>query len=111
MMDIKRSGTVTTLECAVALNHPNADEFRQLSNQCFGHGIPRIVVDMRQTPLIDSAGLEALLDVKDHCEQLGGSMVIARPNALCADILRINGLNHEISIYNDYVPAVGSFSK
>ena len=60
---------------------------------------------------MDSVGLEALLEARDRCQKLGGSIVLARPNALCRDILRINGIDKELNIYDDAVKAVGSFAR
>jgi hypothetical protein len=57
---------------------------------------------------MDSVGLDALLDARDRCQSLGGSFVLAHPNALCCDILRING---EINVYDDVVKALGSFAR
>jgi len=42
---------------------------------------------------------------------LGGSFVLAHPNALCFDILRINGIDREINVYDDVVKALGSFAR
>lgn len=111
MIDSKRTGAVDILECSVPLILENTSLFRACWERLFASGQPKIVVDMRGTPLIDSAGLEALLDLKDRCEEVGGAAVLARPTPLCQDILRVNGLNREFQIYNEYVQALGSFSK
>ncbi len=72
---------------------------------------PRVVVDLSSVPLMDSLGLDALLDARDRCQTLGGAFVLARPNALCRDILRINGIDKEINVYDDVVKALGSFAR
>jgi anti-anti-sigma factor len=111
MIEAKRTGAVDILECGVPLIREYTSVFRACWERLFASGMPKIVVDMKGTPLIDSAGLEALLDLKDRCEEVGGSAVLARPTPLCQDILRVNGLNREFQIYSDYVQALGSFSK
>lgn len=111
MIESKRTGAVDVLECSVPLIRENTSVFRACWERLFASGQPKIVLDMRGIPLIDSAGLEALLDLKDRCEEVGGSTVLARPTPLCQDILRVTGLNREFQIYSDYVQALGSFSK
>jgi len=111
MIESKRTGAVDVLECSAPLIRENASVFRACWERLFASGQPKIVLDMRGIPLIDSAGLEALLDLKDRCEEVGGSTVLARPTPLCQDILRVTGLNREFQIYSDYVQALGSFSK
>ncbi len=75
-----------------------------------GQGIPRIIVDLEEVPLIDSAGLEFLLETKTTCASRGGMMVLARPNSLCQDILRITGVKDELEVFNDVLTAAGSFA-
>jgi anti-sigma B factor antagonist len=111
MIASKRTGTIDTLECDIPLSKDNDSAFRAGWQPLLTARPPRIVLDMRSIPLLDSVGLESLLDLKDRCEEAGGMVVLARPNPLCQDILRINGLNREFQIYDDYVQALGSFSK
>ena len=63
------------------------------------------------SPYSVSAGFEALLGVRDQCGNLGGSIVLARPNALCRDILRINEVDRELNVFEDIGHAMGSFAK
>jgi anti-anti-sigma factor len=60
---------------------------------------------------MDSIGLDTLLDARDRCQSLGGSFVLANPNPLCRDILRINGIDREVNVYDDVVKALGSFAR
>lgn len=78
---------------------------------CLENGQPRVVFDLSGIPLIDSAGLESLLDARDLCQKRGGTMVLARPNPLCRDILRVNGFDKELQIFDDSVKAMGSFAR
>ncbi len=111
MFPCKRSGAIDTLSGSQPLNHDQQQAFLNAIESCFGNGQPRIVFDMSLIPLIDSVGLEAILEARDRCHKLGGSFVLAKPNHLCADILRVNGLDREINIYDDVVKAMGSFSR
>jgi len=69
------------------------------------------VFDLSNIPLMDSIGLETLLEARDRCQKLGGCIVLARPNPLCRDILRINGIDKELNVYDDAIKAMGSFAR
>jgi anti-anti-sigma factor len=111
MFQCKRSGTVDTISSTQPLVRENQSDFLKSVESCFGKGQPHIVLDLGSVPLMDSAGLEALLEVRDRCGNLGGSIVLARPNALCRDILRINGVDRELNVFEDIGHAMGSFAK
>jgi len=111
MYQCKRSGTVATISSSQSLGCENQADFLKSVESCFGNGQPRIVVDLGSVPLMDSAGLEALLEARNRCSKLGGSIVLARPNALCRDILRINEVDRELNVFEDIVNAMGSFAK
>ena len=107
----KRNGAVDTISGTLPLTRDHQAAFMQAVDSCLGNGQPRIVVDFSGIPLIDSAGLETLLGTRDLCHKLGGSIVLARPNPLCRDILRINGIDKELQIFEDSVKAMGSFAR
>jgi anti-anti-sigma factor len=71
----------------------------------------RIVLDIGGTVLIDSQGLEMLLDCNEDCLRRGGELVIAAPNTLCAEIFEITGLEKELNCHKDLRSALGSFSR
>jgi anti-anti-sigma factor len=73
-------------------------------------GVPRIVVNLASIPLIDSEGLELLRDACDQCQDRGGIMLLAAPNPLCRDILRITSIDQCINTYDDTTEAIRSFS-
>ncbi len=107
----KRSGAVDTISGSLPLTKEYQTAFLNTVEGCFGNGQPRIVFDLSHIPLLDSIGLEALLEARDRCHKLGGGIVLARPNPLCRDILRINGIDKELHVYDDAVKAMGSFAR
>lgn len=84
---------------------------RAVCDDALLHGQPKIVLDLGGVPLIDSAGLELLLDVRDRCLQRGGAIVVAGASPLCLDILRATGVAAEIAVFDDSITAVGSFAQ
>ena len=111
MYQCKRSGTVDTISCSQPLDRENQADFLKSVESCFGKGQPHIVFDLGSVPLMDSAGLDALLEAGNRCSKLGGSIVLARPNALCRDILRINEVDRQLIVFEDIAYAMGSFAK
>ncbi len=111
MFSCQRSGTIETISGAVALTGEHCEQLQRTVANCLGQGQPRLVFDLSRVPLIDSQGLEALLEIRDQCQQRGGGLVLARPNPLCWDILRATRLERELEIFPDTVEAMGSFAR
>ncbi len=110
MFQLSQQGAVNVLEGQGPLNEAAATGVRELLDQCVAHGQPRIVVSLHEVPLIDSAGLEVLLDVRDACLRRGGTLAVASPNSLCRDILHVTGLDQQLDLHDDVLSAIGSFA-
>jgi anti-anti-sigma factor len=74
-------------------------------------GQPKLVFDLSGVPLINSAGLELLLDVRDRCAERGGALVLAGPSPLCREILAATGILGSVAVFDDAVSAAGSFAR
>ncbi len=81
----------------------------QLLQECGSHGQPRAVLDLESVPLVDSAGLEMLLDVQEDFQRRGGALKLAVRNSLCREILSVTGVGGHFEIYSEAASAVGSF--
>ena len=68
-----------------------------------------MVLDLQEVALIDSAGLEMLLDIQEDFEQRAGSLKLAAPNPLCNDIMHATGVANRFEIYREVKMAIGSF--
>ena len=104
-------GTVSVVNGPDAIIASNCDAVRSVLSECVSRGQPRLVLNLNHVPLIDSAGLDLLLEISERCMDRGGSMQLAAPNALCADILRITGVGERFVIFEDVSDAVRSFSR
>ena len=65
---------------------------------------------MEKIPLVDSCGLELLLEVREHCRSRSGAVRLAAPNPLCREILSATGVGDDFEIYDDVLSAVGSYA-
>jgi anti-anti-sigma factor len=72
-------------------------------------GKPQIVLDMQGIALVDSAGLELLLDVQEKCQRMGGAIKLANLGALCREVLKATGVGAKMEIFRDSGGAVRSF--
>lgn len=94
---------------ALSLNAESTDYLTAAIEQCFNDGPPRIVLDMSEMPLVDSAGLELLLTLQENAEGRAGAIKLAGPNTLCRDILAVTGVANQFEIHREVKAAVGSF--
>ena len=63
----KRQGTVDVIRVKGPLNADVIDEAEEFFKPRMNDSVPKIVLDFEAIPLIDSAGLELLLDLQDSC--------------------------------------------
>lgn len=109
MFERTRQGAVDILRGDLALNADSVPRVQDLFAQCCHAGVPRIVFDLEQIPLIDSAGLEWLLAAQDELQKRGSSLRLAVGNSLCREILHLTGVDESFEIYNNPSLAVSSF--
>lgn len=111
MFELRRQGAIHVLTGDEPINSETVAQLESHLVSCFSLGQPRIVVDLERVSLIDSAGLEWLVDAAEKCFQRGGQAQIAAPNALCSDILRVTGVGDQVEVFDDVTSAVRSFSR
>ena len=111
MFSLRSQGAVRVIGGDQALTIDNVSEAGKLCEQALMQGQPRLVFDLHSIPLIDSAGLELLLDVSDRCIERGGALHLAAPTPLCQDILRATLVADRFTIFRDALSAVGSFAQ
>ena len=111
MFECRKWGAVDTVRGTEAINLQHAKELAGVLDGCCRKGQPRVVVDLERVPLIDSAGLEVLLEYRDKILQCGGLLKAAAPSPLCRDILAVTGVADQIEIFDDVQAAVASFAQ
>ncbi|MEZ6048374.1 MAG: STAS domain-containing protein [Planctomycetaceae bacterium] len=111
MYECRKQGAISILEGTDSLINDHLEEIQELFQECLKNGQPKIVFSFKNTPLVDSAGLEWLLDSQETCLSCGGNLKLAAPNTLCEDILRITGFLSKFEVYPDTLSAVGSYTR
>lgn len=74
-----------------------------------GEGPTNIVLDFKNVPVVDSKGLEFLLELAHRLRANGGSLRLANVNDLCREALAITELDQVIPVYEDLDGAGRSF--
>jgi anti-anti-sigma factor len=109
MLERLTQGAVDLIRTDQPLSAEHVEGIAGLLQECTARGQPFVVLDLERTPLVDSAGLELLLDFREKFHRLGGALKLAGPNALCEEILSITGVGACFEIFRDNLSAVGSF--
>ena len=109
MFECKRQGAVDVICGADAMIAERLEQLSELLEECLGRGQPRAVLVLQDVPLIDSAGLELMLDFQVEFEQRGGALKLAALNPLGKELFSVTGVADHFEIYSDAKSAVGSF--
>ncbi len=109
MFTVKAQGAVEVIVPNAPLKGEYVGELLETVEHCLPAGLPMLVLNLHDVPLLDSMGLEALLDVRDLVGQRGGTVKLAGLTPLAHDILRVSGLARQFEIFLDEKAAVRSF--
>jgi len=86
------------------------EDFSVRAEQCMAEACYCLVVDCSAVGGFDSAGLEALLDFQDKCEEELGSVKLCSLDESLCKVLEITRLKRRFEIFSDLDAAVRSFS-
>jgi anti-anti-sigma factor len=111
MFPTEKQGAVCVVRPQVPLAGEQCESFASTVAAALGAGRPMLVVDLHGVPLIDSAGLETLVELRERLEARGGAVKLAAVNSLCGDILRVTGIGDRFEQHAQVKTAVGSFAE
>lgn len=111
MFERIRQGTVELIRGDQSLTSATVDDFCKVVDSCMQQRRNRIVLDMSGIPLIDSRGLEILVDYQRQSISCGGSIKLASAGSLCRDILKATNVIAMFDVFENSISAVGSFAK
>jgi anti-anti-sigma factor len=109
MFHHKRQGAIDVVGCGDRISGEHVSELAGVLEVCLKRGQPRVVLDLQGVALMDSSGLELLLDSHDECLRLGGAMKLANPGTLCSEVLKLTGVGPRFEIFDDTGSAIRSF--
>lgn len=111
MFERMTQGTVDVIRGDAPITIETLDGLRRVVEKIDEGGQTCAVLDMRRIPMIDSAGLEYVLDLYDSYRTRGGNIKLVEPTPLVAEILNVTGVDQFFEVFPDDVAAVGSFTR
>jgi anti-anti-sigma factor len=109
MFEQKCQGAVDVITGSDRLTGEHVAELAALLEGRLEHGQPQIVLDLQNVAVIDSAGLELLLDYQEKCQRMGGALKLANAGVLCREVLKATGVGARFESFRDLNGAVRSF--
>jgi anti-anti-sigma factor len=109
MFQQKCQGAVDVISGGDRIAGEQVAELAAVMENQLERGQPQIVLDLQGVAVIDSAGLELLLDVQEKCQRMGGALKLAGMSALCREVLKATGAGSRFEMFRDSSGAVRSF--
>jgi anti-anti-sigma factor len=109
MFEHTKQGAIDVVFGGDPLHGDHVERLRALLEHYIDEGQPHVVLDLQGVPLIDSCGLELLLEMHERYKRVGGALKLSNVSQLCGEILKITGVGQHFEIYPDTGAAVGSF--
>ena len=109
MFTHKQQGAVDVIGGGDRISGEYVAELAGVLEARVGHGLPQIVLDLQSIAIVDSAGLELLLDFQEKCQRMGGALKLANVGALLKEVLKATGVGARFEMFRDSGGAVRSF--
>lgn len=94
-----RMGVITHLAPRSSLTTQQAlDDLAATVDECLGRRETQLVLDLSSVQFLNSAALNAMVDVQDRLVRLGGRFKVVNINSLIQDIFRITGFTAFVSV-------------
>jgi anti-anti-sigma factor len=105
----RKQGAVIVLKPEGPLAGNDAEEFKSRLVQAQRDSLGRFVLDAARIPLVDSKGLEALVEVTEEMAQSGKALKVCAANETLRQVLDLTGLSPLFEHFEDVNAAVRSF--
>lgn len=104
-----RHGAVLVLRPGGPLVQEDAQSLRERAADAVGPALGRIAIDMADAMYVDSAGLEAMLDIAEDLARAGQTLRLSGVAPTVREVLEITGLAQKFEYHDDPTSAVRSF--
>jgi anti-sigma B factor antagonist len=92
-------GTTAVITLSGELTADQADRFRRSCQERFTSGIRDVVINMEHLTLVDSAGLELLLWLREEAAERRGALKLVRPDTTVSKILEVTRLDRRFDVH------------
>lgn len=104
-------GAVSIIKAGTSLAGDGLNQCRQGLDDCLALRRALLILDLSDSPLINSQGLEFIVDAQEQCLSRGGKLVVAEPQALCREVLYITGVDQRVAVFDNIRNALGDFAR
>src|SRR5829696_7681651 len=101
MFQQKFQGAVDVISGGDRISGEHVAELGALLEGRVERGQPQIVLDLQSIVVIDSTGLELLLDFQEKCARMRVAMTLANVGPLCLEVLKATGVRAMFEIFRD----------
>jgi anti-sigma B factor antagonist len=108
---VSREPGYAVLSVAGGIDASTEQQFRDALTSVLAHGVPRIVVDLSRVAFMSSAGIGVLMGVRRVLAEAGGSLVLAAPHGVVAQVLSIAGVGEVIPVTASVPDAVATLGE
>jgi len=91
-------GSTIVFEIRGALEGKSVEQFSSACSEAVTSGRANIKINMHSVGMVDSAGLEALLECQERCKSAGGTCVLVDVSPKVLKILEITRLDRELAV-------------
>ena len=105
----QRQGAVTVLTPEGPVTEPDVPALKQKLMETLAGSLGRFVVDLSAVPFVDSAALEALLDVTEEMGKSGQVLRLCAANKTVREVLELTDVATQFDHFEDANTAVRSF--
>lgn len=102
-------GKVLVAHTPEEFNEESARDLMSALEEPVAHGTVSIVAQMERTEALDSAGLTALLDLRDELRQHGGNLKICNLTETGQKVFEMTRLDDHLDTFDSVIDAVASF--
>lgn len=109
MFESFQQGHINVISGTDSIDRDSKPQLTGLLDRTKNNGTPCVVFDLERVPLVDSEGLELLMDYQDDFLVRGGSIKLASANPLLRDILKVTDMEAHFELFPDVSTAAASF--
>jgi anti-anti-sigma factor len=108
-MSEQQHGAVMVVLVDGPIIEADADSLQQRVSALAADRLGRVVLDVKDVPFVDSAGLEALADLADCLAETGQTLRLCSTGETLREVLDLTELSDLIEQFEDVTDAVRSF--
>ena len=96
------------VEIEGVVDSTNVEEFFSFLTSVYKSGINRIVLDLKNTSYLSSAGLSVIMDTFNKANRDGGKLVVARASDMVSDLFRLVQFVRIMEFYENLDDAINA---